>query len=59
MSDQQAAREPARRPVVEFEPCTYQPSKAELEADISIDVTLDVVAEALKADIEVVTRPAR
>ncbi|MCY4085486.1 MAG: hypothetical protein OXG37_01015 [Actinomycetia bacterium] len=59
MSDQQATREPVRRPVVELEPCTYQPSKAELEADISIDATPDDLAEALMADVEVVTRPER
>ena len=47
------------RPVVELEPCTYQPSKAELEADVSIDTTPDELAEAVMADVQVVTRPGR
>ena len=51
--------EEPRRPVVELEPCTYQPSKAELEADVSIDATPDELAEAVMADVQVVTKPRR
>ncbi len=35
------------RPVMDLKPSTYQPSKAELEADVSIDATPLEVAEAL------------
>ena len=38
---------PQKRATVEAVQSSYQPSKAELEEDMSIDATLDDVAEAM------------
>ncbi len=38
---------PQKRDAVEAVQSSYQPSKAELEEDVSIDATLDDVAEAM------------
>ena len=40
-------------PVVEVKPHTYQPSKAELEADMSIDATPEDVARAAMKQVTV------
>ena len=40
-------------PVVEVKPHTYQPSKAELEADMSIDATPEDVARAVMKQVMV------
>ena len=45
-----------RKPVLEIPPASYQPTKAELEADASIDATPDELARALMRDVTIVTR---
>ena len=41
------------RPEVEIIHHTYQPSKAELESDVSVDATPEQIARALVRDVEV------
>ena len=38
--------EPTKEPAVELKPSDYQPSKAELEADVSIDTTTEKLVKA-------------
>ena len=38
--------EPTKEPAVELKPSDYQPSKAELEADMSLDTTPEKLAKA-------------
>ena len=38
---------PQKRATVEVVPSSYQPSKAELEEDVSVDAALEDVAEAM------------
>ena len=44
------------KPVVEVEPFSYQPSRAELREDVSIPTTPEELAKAVVRDVEVVTR---
>lgn len=44
---------PIPRPVVRVKPSSYQPSKAELEEDMSIKATPQQLAEAVLATVEV------
>ena len=46
---------PAERPIVTIRPSNYEPSKAELEEDISVDVTPEELAEAATMPVEVIT----
>ena len=41
-----AEKQPAARPVVTIKPATYQPSKAEIEEDVSVDATPEELAKA-------------
>ena len=42
------------KPVVEVRPYSYQPSKAELEADISVDASPEEIRDALMRPVTVV-----
>lgn len=44
------------RPTVEIPPQDYQPSKAELEEDVSIDATPEEMARRLMQPVKVVER---
>ena len=46
----------APKPVVEVEPYSYQPSRAELREDMSIPTTPEELAKAVVRDVTVVTR---
>ena len=46
----------APKPVVEVEPYSYQPSRAELREDMSIPTTPEELAKAVVRDITVVKR---
>ena len=46
---------PAERAVVTLKPSNYEPSKAELEEDISVDVTPEELAEAATRPVEIIT----
>ena len=48
--------QPAPKPVVEVEPYSYQPSRAELREDMSIPATPEELAKAVVQDVKVVTR---
>ena len=54
-------QEQVKRPVVKLMHPSYQPSKAELEADMSIDASPEEVAKAVlrRVDIEYVMPPKR
>ena len=39
------------KPVIDLPHCTYQPLKAELEADVSIETTPDELAKAIMRDV--------
>ena len=41
------------KPVVRLKPSSYQPSKAELEADVSIDATPEQVLRAVVRDVRI------
>lgn len=45
-------RKQIKRTQVEIQPTTYQPSKAELEADISIPVTPTQLARSVLRDVD-------
>ena len=47
------------KPVVEVEPYSYQPSRAELREDMSIPTTPEELAKAVVRDVEVVTKKRR
>ncbi|MCY4487947.1 MAG: hypothetical protein OXF11_12660 [Deltaproteobacteria bacterium] len=47
------AKQPLRKPTVKVKPSSYQPSKAELEADMSIKATPRQLAAAVLATVEV------
>ena len=42
-----------QRPIVEVVKPTYQPSKAELDADLRVDATFEQGVEALATDVEI------
>ena len=46
-------RRPLRKPIVRVKPSAYQPSKAELEEDVSVKATPRQLAEAVLATVEV------
>lgn len=46
------AKQPTR-PTVEVADPTYQPSKAELEADLRVDATFEQAVKALAKDVNV------
>ena len=46
-----------KKPVVGVRPYSYQPSKAELEADISIDLSPEEIRDALLRAVTVKTIP--
>ena len=46
--------EVTQKPVVEVRPYSYQPSKAELEADISVDASPEEIRDALMRSVNVV-----
>lgn len=46
--------EVTQEPVVEVRPYSYQPSKAELEADISVDASPEEIRDALMRSVNVV-----
>ena len=46
--------EAQRKPVVEVQSYSYQPSKAELEADISVDAFPEEIRDALMRPVTVV-----
>ena len=46
--------EAKEKPVVEVRPYSYQPSKAELEADVSVDATPEDIRDALMRPVTVV-----
>ncbi|MCY3794810.1 MAG: hypothetical protein OXG51_10615 [Gammaproteobacteria bacterium] len=45
------------RPEVRVKPRSYQPTKAELEADISIDATPEQLADAILRPVKVIEDP--
>ena len=45
------------RPVVRVKPSTYQPTRAELREDVSIDVTPEELARAVLRPVKVVRDP--
>lgn len=49
-------KQPAR-PEVRVKPHSYQPSKAELEADVSIDATPEQLARAVLRPVKIVEDP--
>ena len=51
----------SKKPMVEIAHSTYQPSKAELEADLRVEATFDEAVEALTKSVTVrrVIRPAQ
>ena len=51
----------SKKPMVETAHSTYQPSKAELEADLRVEATFDEAVEALTKSVTVrrVIRPAQ
>ena len=46
-------RRPLRKPIVSVKSSSYQPSKAELEEDVSVNATPRQLAEAALATVEV------
>ena len=46
--------ETKEKPAVEVRPYSYQPSKAELEADMSVDATPEEIRDALMRTVRVV-----
>ncbi|MCY4136785.1 MAG: hypothetical protein OXF56_00780 [Rhodobacteraceae bacterium] len=46
--------EAKEKPIVEVRPYSYQPSKAELEADISVDASPEEIRDALMEPVTVV-----
>ena len=54
MEKQRDRQEVPQRPVLRVKPCGYQPSKAELEADVSIpDATPEQLARAVMQTVTV------
>lgn len=50
---------PKEKSVVRVRPFHYQPLKAELEADVTVDASPEAVRDALMRSVKVVTDPEK